>query len=262
MFEKENKMKDLNERQANALDIMSNAAFSQKCKKDAKRVMFKFKQCHNYRDDIIITKYINAKLINDLNGLGLIAYGKHSKAWGITTKGEEAVTKLSWWRIPNLEWQGPGWYYRIEVPVSSGNKALWEHAIQRGSDNFSAPDQVMDFSKKPIYLKKQSFLRIGQLHEYGEVILDHVPHGYDQDGYENGYDDISVVLLNSLLWVKHFVQNPTGQGYVHGYGSVYRKPDYKSSTELLKSDDPANYYYKNIHYKFPADEDLSDPEFV
>ena len=102
---------------------------------------------------------------------------------------------------------------------------------------------------------------VSKLLENGEVLLDHESLDYD-DGEENGYEEISVVIRKGLLYVRHETENPTGQGYVNGAGVVYRRPDYKTIRALLKSEDPRKFYYNEIHWQVPANMDMSDPEFV
>jgi hypothetical protein len=110
--------------------------------------------------------------------------------------------------------------------------------------------------------KKQINVLISKFWNDGELILDREPKDHDVWGEENGYDEISIVLHRGLLYVKHLIQNPTGQGYVHGWGEVYRRPNYKTIKELMAAEDPKLYYYSNIHYTIQPDEDLSSPAFI
>jgi len=141
------------------------------------------------------------------------------------------------------------------------NKAEFPRCESCGS-YIRSEDQDRHEECKPVNINNDWGALLYALSARTNVILDHSPKGFDCDGDENGYEDISVGMINNLLYVRYFLQNPVGHGHVASFGSEYRKPNYSELLGLLKAKNPGEYYYKNIHYKVNPDEYLSDPDFI
>jgi len=260
-------MNNLNKKQINAIDTMNQGVISERCKESGKRFFVAINKYCRYSDEMEIVstkrKIISGDVMRSLRTIGLVKY--NNSVWQITSDGVIEAGKISYWRVPNSQWSGPGYYYYFHWRASTPGSMFrsWEfHGKNYKPGDFTFCSQVFSTSQKPIYMSKQSFYEIGKLWNDAELILDHEAKDYDCNGDESGYDEISVVLYRGMLYVKHLIQNPMGQGYVHGWGEVYYRPKYKIIKGLMEAEDPKSYYYSNVHYGVQADDSLSSPEFM